>query len=231
MGEKKYNIVTVVCVVCIVTAVLAFILIYYENKNEEFIYNEHLAENVLTVTDTSDEQATVNVNLQEMAYYIINVEGDMQEMACQYDSDYPGRYWSLKIEATYTMRDYAKDLAMDSCIRDNIYYMEALKNNITLTEEEEERASEDAHIIMKNLTDRQMDVADFTNDVVYDIQIKLSIAGKYVNSLVEKGYTMEELELGGDYYEELRLKYKTTENEQLWEKVKLGNLTVKNKDD
>lgn len=231
MNERKYNVISAICIVCIVLAVIAFLLIYYSNKNDEFVYNEHLEENVLTVTETAGNEVTVNVNMQEMAYYIINVEGDVNQMACQYDSENPGAYWSLKIETIYTIRDYAKDLAMDSCIRDNIYYIEAVKNNVTLTEEEEELASEDARTIMKNLTDRQMDVSDYSHNVVYDIQKKLYLASKYVNSLVENGYTMEELELKGSYYEELKLQYDITENEELWDEVKLGNLTVKTKED
>lgn len=229
MRSKKYNNVTVVYIVFAIVSITVFLLIHYKGGN--FIYNEHLEESVLTVSYQNDTELTIDVNLQEMAYYIINVEGDIQEMAYQYDSDNPSKYWSVRVKTFYNMRDYAKDLSMDTCIRDNVYYLEAVKSGMTLTEEEERLASEDARMIMKNLNGRQMGVADFTIDVLFNIEKKLHLATKYVNSLVENGYTMEELELEGSYYEELKELYIFSENEELWEKVKLGNLTVKSKED
>ena len=230
MNTKRNKIITTVCVICIMLSILLFILIKYSTDKEEFVYNQHLDELAVTVKAAEDDKLTVDIDMQEMAYYIINVEGNINQMAYQYRSSDLNAYWSLKIETTYTMRDYAKDWAMDSCVRDNVYYLEALKNNMTLTEEEEKLASEDAQIIMKNLTGRQMDVSDFSQEVLYNIEKKIYLATKYVNFLNEEGYTMEELELSGSYYEELLKSYETVVNDELWEKVKLGNLTVKTKD-
>ena len=105
-----------------------------------------------------------------------------------------------------------------------------MKNNITLTEEEEKLASEDARLILKNLTSRQMDVADYDYEDLYNLMVKLYITSKYVNTLSKDGYTMEELELKGSYYEKLKKNY-SYKVDDLWEQVKLGNLTVKTKED
>ena len=95
-----------------------------------------------------------------------------------------------------------------------------------LTEEELSLASDDAHTIMMNMSGRQMDMSDFSIDVLYRLEKKLYLATKYVNTLTEKGYTVEDLELEGDYYKELCSKYNIEENEEVWGEVVLGNLSI-----
>lgn len=228
MSKKKQDIIIVICVVTLVLSLCAFFCIYYSNKNKEFVYNQHLKDIVLEVYDT---ESSMEISFQELAYYIINVEGDIDDMAHQYNSDNLNAYWNVKLgKGIYTTRQYAKDLVIDKCVMDNIYYIEAIKNDIQLTEEENKMASEDARLILKNLSARQMDVADYTYEDLYKIMEKLYITSKYVNSLLKDGYTMEELELKGSYYEEVKKKY-SYKVDELWEEVKLGNLTIKTKED
>lgn len=224
--SKWNNRITVVCILSIAICVCAFLFIYYGNKNEEYDYNEHLDEHVIKVSDDKGMVEPIVVNLQEMAYYIMNVEGDIQQMACQYDSEHPEKYWLIRIESTYDMKDYAKDLAYDSCVRDTIYYMEALKAGVELTKEEQELAANDAKIIMENLTGKQMELSDYTQDVLYSLEKKLYLASKYVNTLTEEGYKMEELELEGSYYKELVSSYNIEVNDEVWDKVVLGELSI-----
>ena len=228
MNKKKQDVIIVICVITLVLSLCAILCIYYSNKRNEFIFNEHLDDVVLKV---SDDNNVVEISFQELAYYIINVEGDIDDMAHQYNSDNLNAYWNVKLgKGVYTTRLYAKELVIDKCVMDNIYYIEAMKNNITLTEEEEKLASEDARLILKNLTSRQMDVADYDYEDLYNLMVKLYITSKYVNTLSKDGYTMEELELKGSYYEKLKKNY-SYKVDDLWEQVKLGNLTVKTKED
>lgn len=226
--SKWNNRIIVACILSIAICVCAFMMIYYGNKNKEFDYNKHLKERALTVSDKDGATADVDVNLQEMAYYIINVEGDINQMAYQYDSEHPDKYWLIRIEATYDMKDYAKDLAFDSCVRNNIYYMEALKAGMELTEAELEKVAYDAKAIMDNLTGKQMEMSDFTQDIVYNLEKKLYLASKYVNTLTEEGYKIADLELEGSYYEELLSSYKIEINDEIWDEVVLGNLSIDN---
>ena len=226
MTTKRGNKIMAICVLCIMVCVVLFMIIYVNNKSDDFKYSRHLDERVVSISSSASESDTVSIDMQEMAYYIINVEGNINDMAYQYNSKSPAKFWNLKVETTYTMRDYAKDLAMDSCVRDNIYYIEALKNGMELTEEEKKLASENAYAIMKNLTGRQMDLSDFTYEVLYGIETKLFIASKYANSLSENGYDKDELELEGSYYNELRSAYNVSVNEELWDKVEFGNLSI-----
>ena len=228
MNKKKQDVIIVICVITLVLSLCAILCIYYSNKRNEFIFNEHLDDVVLKV---SDDNNVVEISFQELAYYIINVEGDIDDMAHQYNSDNLNAYWNVKLDkGLYTTRKYAKDLVIDKCVMDNIYYIEAIKSGVALTEDEEELASEDARHILKNLTSRQMDVMDYSYEDLYNIMIKLYITSKYVNGLVEDGYTMEEIELKGSYYEELKKAY-SYKVDDIWESVKLGNLTVKTKED
>lgn len=228
MSKKKQDIIIVICVITIVLSLCAFLCIYYSNKKNDFVFNEHLNDIALEV---SDGENVMEISFQEIAYYIINVEGDIDDMAHQYNSDNLNAYWNVKLgKGVYTTRQYAKDLVIDKCVMDNVYYIEAVKNGITLTEEEEKLAGEDARLILKNLTSRQMDVSDYAYEDLYKIMEKLYITSKYVNSLLKDGYTMKELELKGSYYEELKKSY-SYKVDELWEQVKLGNLTVNTNQD
>ena len=55
---------------------------------------------------------------------------------------------------------------------------------------------------------------------------KLYLASKYVNTLTEEGYKMEELELEGSYYKELVSSYNIEVNDEVWDKVVLGELSI-----
>lgn len=223
---KKNDKIIVVCVLCIAVSICAFLFIFYGNKNKAFEYNKNLEELALTISDKEGVAEEVEVNLQEMAYYIINVEGDINQMAHQYSSEHPEKYWLLKVETTYDMKDYAKDLAFNSCVRNNIYYIEACKSGLSLTEEELALASDDAKTIMMNISGKQMDMSDFSHEVLYNIEKKLYLASKYVNTLTEKGYKVADLELEGDYYKELLARYNIEENEAVWGEVVLGELSI-----
>ena len=228
MSKKKQDIIIIVCVVTIILSICAILCIYYSNKNKEFIYNEHLDEVAVTV---KGGEHTVEVTMQELVFYIINVEGDIDDMAHQYNSDNLNAYWNVKLgKGLYTTRKFAKDFVIDKCVMDNIYYIEAIRNDITLTEEEKALASEDVRLILKNLTSRQMDVADYDYDDLYKIMEKLYITSKYVNTLSKDGYSMDELNVNGSYYEKLKKKY-SYKVADIWDEVKLGNLTVKTKED
>lgn len=227
MSKKKQDIIIVICVITLVLSVCAIFCIYCMNKNEEFVFNENLDKIVLTVK--CDGEA-MDVSMQEIAYYIINVEGDVDDMAHQFNNENLNAYWNVKLDkGLYTMRKYAKDLVIEKCVMDNIYYMEALKNNITLTDEEKELASEDAHIILKNMTAKQMDVTDYSFEDLCKIMNKLYLTSKYVGQLMEAAYTMEELDYKGSYYLKLKDEYSYKVEEKLWDEVKLGELTVDRK--
>ena len=226
--SKKEGRIAIVCILTIAVCICAFMFIYYGNKGNEFQYNKHLEENVLTIENSDGSEEAIDVNLQEMAYYIINVEGDINDMACQYDSEHPDKYWLLRIEATYDMKDFAKDLAFDTCVRNNIYYAEAIKAGMELTEEELKLASDDARTIMKNLSGKQMDMSDYSEEILYNLEKKLYLATKYVNTLTENGYKIADLELNGEYYEELLATYSITINDEVWDKVVLGSLSIDN---
>lgn len=223
---KRNEKIIIACILCIAVTICVFLFIYYDNKNKKFQYNEHLDEQALTISHKTEDMGEVSVNLQEMAYYIINVEGDINQMAYQYSSEHPEKYWLLRVEATYDMKDYAKDLAFDTCVRNNIYYMEAVNAGLELTEEELSLASDDAKMIMKNITGKQMEMSDFSQDVLYNIEKKLYLASKYVNTLTEEGYKVADLELGGEYYNELLADYNIEENESVWGEVELGELSI-----
>ena len=110
-------------------------------KNLEVTMEKKISSPVITVNDNI-------VTLKDFSYYIITMEEKVNEMAIMYDEENPVSYWNLYMndgnsESGY-ITDIARRTAIDFCVRDNIYALEAEKAGLVLTDEEMEDLRYDA---------------------------------------------------------------------------------------
>lgn len=99
----------------------------------KFNYSDHLDEEVITVDDK-------DITLREFGYYIYEVEAFVQNQALLYDPENPGLWWNTHFSAGMDSQfvcDYAKRVAINMCIADEIYYRQALSQGLSLTSNEE----------------------------------------------------------------------------------------------
>lgn len=192
----------------------------YGRNNFEF--SDHLADIAITVDD--DE-----VTLKEAAYYIMVIESNINAMALEYNSTSPQALWNVAMsergESGFVSERAKADL-IDACVRDCIYYKEAYNAGITLTEEEKDECGEAAREQEKYMTGKQVEVTSYTYTDMYDAVERVTLLKKYMEVLMEEGYSEEDLDVGGEYYEELKEKYDIEINDDLWEEIKLGEVTV-----
>ncbi len=212
-----------IAIVAIIVSIVAFAVIRSENKkNNAFVFQENLDENVITIDDT-------NIKLKEAAYYIMVIESNVNEFALEYDTKNPYAYWNLYLnDGTNSnfLRVEAKQNALDACIRDGIYYEEAKKQGIKLDEKEKKQCGEDAESQFNVLTGKQQQVTSYKLADMYSIIVKIAIIKKYMSILMDEGYTEEELDFGGDYYEDVKSGYNVEINNDIWDEVNLGKLTI-----
>ena len=221
--KKEVKIILIIVIVVLVF--VSSILIYRHVKR--FDYGESLNDIVLTIEDTS-------INLRELTYYIIEVEKTGQQYALIYDEENPLSYWNMYMngdESGY-VTDLAKRAAVDFCIRDNIYYKEAVAAGFELTEEELSDIRYDAQNYYELMTNRQREVSCLLPDDLLLIMTKETLAHKYIAYLADNDESgtldsiMLKYDVGGTYFEGLLNKYSITQNDEILDEVRVGFITV-----
>lgn len=211
------------CVVAISIIFLSVLAFLYISQTKDFSFKEHLDETAMTVEDK-------DITLKEAAYYIMVIESNGDAVAVQYNDKDHKRYWNIYLNdgdsKSNFLNEQAEDDAISACIRDEIYYREALSKGISLDSEEEEQVKEDAYEQEKLMTGKMYEVTEYEYTDFYHIIKKIAIARKYVTTLMEQGYKEDELDYGGSYYNDIEDKYKVEINEELWEEISLGSITI-----
>lgn len=207
--------------------VIGVLLIHRSFNKWDFVSN--IDDIVLTIDDT-------NISLRELSYYIMQVERTGQTYAKAYDADNPKRYWNLYMNNEMTESGYVTDLArksaMDFCIRDNIYYKEAVAAGFELEPEERDDVIYDARIAYETMTMQERKMTCLTNEDFELIMLKEALAHKYIAALCledEDGALdaiVLKYDVGGTYYEDLKQNYEITIDENAWNRVKVGTITI-----
>lgn len=212
----------IMATVCVIfLCILGFM--YVSQGIGEFIYSEHLEDTAFKVNDSE-------ITLKEASYYVMVIESNINDAALQYNANDPKRYWNIYMNdgenRSNFLCDQAKEDMKASCIRDTVYYMEAQKAGVKLSETERSQVMDDAYEQEKLMTGKMLEVTGYEyTDLCYVLE-KIAIVKKYINTLMEKGYTEEQLDVGGEYYEELKSRYSVWENEDMWEEITLGSVTI-----
>lgn len=213
--------------VFVIAAILAVLVVYRVKTG--FVFESDLDQPVLTIDETV-------VTLKEISYYIMEVENTGDEYARIYNPDNPLEYWGLymneETSAGY-VSDLARTAAMNYCIRDNLYYLEAEKAGMELTEEEREDVQTDAKDYYANMSQRQKEVTQLLPEDLEIILEKITLTRKYMLQLSSQEEDVSALEavtvhydVGGDYYEGLKNSYTVKVNERIWEQIRPGHITI-----
>lgn len=208
-----------VCVIFL--CILGFM--YLSQGRGEFVYSEHLDDTAFKINDSE-------ITLKEASYYVMVIESNINDAALKYNANDPKRYWNIYMNdgenRSNFLCDQAKEDMKSSCVRDAVYYKEAQKAGVKLSNQEQSDVMNDAYEQEKLMTGKMLDVTGYDYTDLCRILEKIAIVKKYINTLMEKGYTQEQLDVGGEYYEELKKGYSIWENEDMWEKITLGSVTI-----
>lgn len=223
MHSRKENTATIICIIVIVICIVAFFAINSQNRvNSSFKFNEHLDETIVSI-DINDK--THNLSLQELSYYILVMESNVNHTAALYNPDNMYSYWNLYISNTF-VKSEAKTVCMDMFIRDNIYYLEALNSGFTLDNEEIKTTQDEAAFIYSNLTGKQVYSTELDMEDLYNIRYKINLATKYITHLMEnQNLSKDDLNKEGEYYTKIYNKYKIN-IESIWDNIELGDITI-----
>lgn len=175
------------------------------------------------------------VPLKEAGYYILQVERQGNVAALEYNPKNPSEYWGAYMnqgEETSYVTDLGKQAVMDYMLRDLIYAREAKQQGVVLSEEEQQGLLEESSYYYAQMTDRERAVTGLTEEELYDLMCRERLAHKYMLQLAQQHpegvYEAIILyyDVGGSAYEALKAEYEIHSSDALWEKLKIGHITI-----
>ena len=216
--------------VIIIASVFLIMFAFCGHILSKFTYSDHLDEKVITVDDK-------DITLREFGYYIYEVEAFVQNHALLYDPENPGLWWNTHFSAGMDSQfvcDYAKKVAINMCIADEIYYRQALSQGLSLTSNEEAQVLDDVSNLINNMDSRQLLSTGLDEKIIFDISKKHALASKCAEKLVKDrnlaAYYEEparEVNWDGAYFQEQILPGHTIRmNDSVLDKITFGKITV-----
>ncbi len=219
----KKNLIVVVIFFSVFVLIGAGLFVY--NTVTRFSYEKHLEDAVISI---DDEQIT----LREFGYYILLMERDTQVDACIYDSENPTNYWNLYIgtygEVGY-IRELSKEAAVNYCMRDHIYLKLMQDNAYQFSKEELETMEQEGYEQLSCFTKEQLDAVGLSEEAFLEQALQVSMVHEYLKSFTEEGISALELDVEGEYYEQLKATYSIQVDEELLHHLSFGSITVNRK--
>lgn len=200
-----------------------------------------------SVNTAEDAETAVPVNaditLKELGYYICKAETEGNITALNYDPENPKAYWNLYMNQDGSNSGYVSDLARDAvldyCIRDTLYGMEAEKAGFSPETDELADVRYDAERMYSELSEKARKNTGLDEELMKEMAEREYTAHAYMRYLAEKdvenGDASSVLEavtinydIGGSFYTDLLGTYSITVNDELWNNVRVGFVTINN---
>lgn len=122
--------------------------------------------------------------MEDLNYYFYSVESQYD----YYNQIFGGTYWDMSYDQTsgLTVRDLAKQEAVDTAVFNEIMYRDAVANGYNLTEEEKSSVATDVESLMNEvLTPDQLKKNEFTNESLTDILNRTKLANRYRTDIID----------------------------------------------
>ncbi|MBO5353938.1 MAG: peptidylprolyl isomerase [Lachnospiraceae bacterium] len=177
-----------------------------DGQNVQKRAEELAGQKVLTFGDFS-------LTMDQMMFWLYSEEKE----AAQYDYMYQMYYGTSYMDLTHpqagiSMREFHKEYVLNSAKQYAILYQEALKNGITLSEEEIAENEAFVNSFFELLSVSELEKGGFTREVLRQVADIMTYAEKYYNFMIEKFSIQEEDVISSVNKEE----YKEYETEYLF---------------
>ena len=216
--EKRLRFTIILVLILVVVIAFSF---RAKEQNEPLTYNKELDETALTVDGRE-------LTLRDIAFYIAYEEKTIQEQAIVYNPGNPGQYWNLHMDGQF-VRLTAKNTVVDMAVHDEIFYEMAVADKITLSAEETKYLENDENDFWSDLTDLQKDKLGISQDDLNSAMEKIALANKCQSIFAEMNMeAYESYNFDGDAYAKLLSEHEYSMNEEIWDRVVLGKVTLNN---
>lgn len=193
-------------------------------------YNQQLNRKDLVYAESLDKVALRvdenELNLRDMAVYVVYQERTVQQDALVYDSEKPNKYWNAYTNKHF-VRKVAENAVKDMAAHDEIFYQMAVLEGLSLDETETTYLENEILDFLMDVSEEQMARLGIQKeDVEYSLE-KIALANKYQSILAqEEGLEYEDYNYTGDAYIELSSAHVIEANAKVWDRISVGNITV-----
>lgn len=166
------------------------------------------------------------LTLYDMAFYVAYQEKEVQKDAVIYNPEKPYRYWNAHTNGAF-IRVVAEKAIVDMAVHDEIFYQMACKEELVLDEREIEYLANEIADFCSDVTEEQLAQLGVTAEDMKDAMYKIALANKYQSILAQienRDYT--EYDYTGSAYADLLAGYIIEVNENVWDRISVGNITV-----
>ena len=197
-------------------------LVHSWQSRQRLDYRDCLDETAFTV----DGQA---VKMKWLAFYVVFEEREVEKQAMVYHPDSTADYWNLHIDGHFIRQD-AKDTMMQMAIHDYIYYQKAMEKGMTLDAKEQKMLENTISDFWMDLLEEQMDQLPVSDEYLIKTMQHIALAEKYqsIYAQIKNGST-EDYSVSGEAYQKMLEGHEVIVNEDVWDRVDFGHITVHHK--
>ncbi len=207
----------------LIGALCAFFLVlgyFIWQDKKDVAFKDVLEENIFTL---NGEETT----FQELGFYVLYEEGEIEKQAMIYNPESTKDYWNLHIDGVF-IQTRAKEVILQMAIHDALMYQLAEKNGVKLTAKQENALRNTSSDFYMDLLDEQKEHMPVDEEYVTEALRRIAIGEAYQEQLVKKdGCSEAGYEWEGANYEKLLKKQELTINEKLWDKILVGDISLR----
>lgn len=222
MGRKAHKMKRMARNIIIAIIIVAVIcgLVYSWQSRQQLDYRDCLEETAFTV----DGQA---VQMKWLGFYVVYEEREVEKQAQIYHADNTADYWNLHVDGHFIRQD-AKDTIMQMAIHDYIYYQKAQAEGMTLDASKQRSLENTISDFWMDLLDDQVDNLPVTDEYIVETMQRIALAEKYQAALAaKKDRSYTSYSWNGGYYKKWLAKQDVEINDKIWDRVSVGNITLK----
>lgn len=208
-----------ICLV-LVFLVMVFISLKEYSSRQDLVYKDSLELTAAEVNGTT-------LTLADVAFYVYYEESEIDKQAVIYDSEDPNAYWNMYTDGQF-IKISARNAAIQMAIHDEIFYQMAMEEDVALSEEEwEALANYQADVWTDMTEDEKEKRLGVTQEEINQTLEKMAYAQKYqtVYALLSN-QDYEDYDYGTDAYEELLEQQEYEINNNVWERITFGKVTL-----
>lgn len=176
LGSRK-NKILIVIGLCLIVGI-SLVVAYIQLRPREIL--------VVKGTGADNQSITNKVYYTDAMYDIYAAETQYNSYESIYQQIYGSTYWAAENvdnEGRNGSQAVKKQI-MDALKQREILYMEALKNKVELTAEEQQSVTQDVNNTMQNLSDKQKKISGLDSATLQEIFEKQALADKYKEQVI-----------------------------------------------
>lgn len=206
--------------VCLAVILMIFISQRSYESKKSLVYQDSLDMIAVEVNGTS-------LTLADVAFYVYYEEAQVDEQAVVYDPDDPNKYWNTYTDGQF-IKLSARNAAIQMAIHDEIFYQMAMKEQITLSEEEVSFLANKQVDVWSDMTEEGKEKRlGVSKDQIDQTLEKMAYAQKYQTIYaLSFNASYEDYNFGAEEYEALLEEQDYKIHKDVWERITFGKVTL-----